>query len=261
MKLIVNLLFMDTTQIAHFVPFTAFVQISIAFNFGLFYLERKHSMVKISEMFHEAFLHIIRLFTNEAMMQEKRYKDSKSKSKKEFSKEDFKIYKEVYDYRIELTTKMNQLLYSKFLQPLGIIFGCFGLLLVWNLCMLDHGEFYLNFILISGEITLVLGLFIFIRALCLQDTRPHTLSYSFIYLLLIGVCFYCIKNDAFFHVIVNTESILHAYFLLSYLPILLFVGFLIFHYLSRMPILFKLVSKTKELHKILDVKSKRNRKP
>lgn len=116
----------------------------------------------------------------------------------------------------------------------------------------------MDFLLVSGQITLLYGLIVFFSLLYNKGNNAHVLSVTFIYILLLWGCYRMIKNDWIFHCINKADIFywFHCILLLSYLPFISFMGVLIVHYAKRIPILWKLIKGTKELHVLIDSKCK-----
>lgn len=245
---------MDEHLISHFVAFTAFVQLAVAFNFGLLYLERKSSTVKFRDLFHEGFLSLMDMFLKAAGREMRRYREDNA------TQEERSAYYNVRDLRIELTTKANALIHFKFLQPLGMVYGIFGIIQLFNLCMLDRGVFYADYFLLSGQMTFIYGLIILSWHLCGKGNNPHVLLATFIYIIGLLGCWVLIKYDCIYRCIdeQNFSIWLHILLLLSYLPFVYLLCVLVIHYARRFPILRRLVKGTKTLHVLMDNKKRGN---
>lgn len=239
---------------SHFVVFTAFVQLTVAFNFGLLYIERKSSTVKFRDMFHEGFLFLIGYFLRAAGSEKQRYRENNA------TQDEREAYFYVRDMQTELTIKENNIIRFKFLQPLGMVYGLLGIIQLFSLCMFDYGVFYVDFFLVSGQITFLYGLIILIWSLCKKGNNPHVLTVTFIYVLGIFVCYCLVEADCIFHYITENEIScwVHCLLILSYFPFAYFILFLTWHYAKRFPVLVKLVKGTKKLHRLMDEKRERS---
>ncbi|MBQ0075474.1 MAG: hypothetical protein KBT34_14940 [Prevotella sp.] len=241
---------MEESLVSHFGVFTAFVQLSVAFNFSLLYLERKSSMVRISDMIHDAFISLINIPLGYAANEQKRYREDNASDKERAA------YISLRDQKTKVTTKANALVRFRFLQSLGSIMGVFGILQLLNLSMLDRGQFYTDFMLVSGEFTLVYSLFLFC-ILLREGKNPHVVPSLLIYFFIVFLSFVLVKFDCFFHCIDNIARVIHWLLLLAYLPFLLFFGYLLCHYAKRIPLLFVMHKQTKRLHMLMDAKRDR----
>lgn len=241
---------MEESLVSHFVVFTAFVQLSVAFNFSLLYLERKSSMVRFSDMIHDAFISLISIFLSYATSEQKRYREDNATDHERAA------YISLRDQKTKVVTKANALVRFRFLQSLGTIMGVFGILQLLNLSMLDRGQFYTNFMLVSGELTLVYSLLLF--CILLQEGKnPHVIPSLFFYLLIVFLSFILVKFDCLFHCIDNVTKFIHWSLLLAYLPFLLFLGYLLCHYAKRIPLVIIMQKQTKHLHNLMDAKRDR----
>ena len=134
-------------------------------------------------------------------------------------------YYNVRDLRTELTCKTNELIHFKFLQSLGMIYGIWGIIQLFFICMLDWGIFYVDFFLISGQMTFIYSMIIFICLLLQKGTNPHILTTAILYFIVLIGCYIFITQDWILHCIAENDVSLcfHCFFLMSYLP---FVSYL-----------------------------------
>lgn len=204
---------------SHFIAFTAFIQLTVAFNFGLLYIERKSSMVKFRDLFHDGYLSFIDIPLKAGGREMKRYRE------KNATDEEREAYYNVRDLRTELTCKTNELIHFKFLQSLGMIYGIWGIIQLFFICMLDWGIFYVDFFLISGQMTFIYSMIIFICLLLQKGTNPHILTTAILYFIVLIGCYIFITQDWILHCIAENDVSLcfHCFFLMSYLP---FVSYL-----------------------------------
>lgn len=243
---------MEESLVSHFVVFTAFVQLSVAFNFSLLYLERKSSMVRFSDIIHDAFISLIGIFLDYATYELKRYRNDNALA------EECEAYIALRDQKTKVTRKDNALVCFRFLQALGVVMGVFAILQLLNLSMLDRGQFYTDFLLVSGQFTLVYSLALFV-ILLRNGTNPHVTPSLVIYILGIFLSLTLVKHGYFFHCIENTTTTIHWLLLLAYLPFLLFIVYLVCHYIKRIPLVLVMRKQTKHLHNLMDAKRKRQK--
>lgn len=211
-------------------------------------------MVRFSDMFHDAFMSAIRFFLNYASNEQKRYReDNAIETERE-------AYYALRDQKTKVTIKTNTIVHFRYLQPLGLVMGFLGILQLLNLSMLDRGQFYTDFLLVSGQYTFVYSLILF----CLLNTEgrnPHVIPSFILYIIGLVVCFVMVKFNWVFSYIENTARFIHWLLLVAYLPFVLFCGHLMLHYLRRIPQIIVMVRHTKVLHKLMEVKketTKRN---
>lgn len=240
---------MNEVTLSYYLSFFAFVQVAVALDFGFMYMERKSSAMRLSDMFYDGFVNLVKLFTSHAGDVLKRVR------KETDSEEILDGYDELQRTKTCVIGKTDAILQLGFLKPMGVVAGIYALLILYIVCMFGKDTYYENLFLVLSEITLAFMTFVFVYIGCFKKSS-HVLRYVFAYiaLLAVGACF--VNKGWIFEYVTDFESWYNHFLLLPYLPVVLFVVYMIVMYTYRIPKVIKMIHQTRKLGKLLEMKKK-----
>lgn len=214
-------------QSSHYIAFTAFVQLAVALNFGLVYLDRRSSLLGLKRRLFSTYRAGKTPIVAKVANILKRYKGDQT-----YSLEVDNAHTKVKEYHSIVTSEWDDEHELSFFPALGAVYGFYSLALLYLVCFFDMpGKelYYQNQFLALSQVTLVFSLLMVVRSWCKNtSTRivPTILLYSVV--AVAGWIFtfrgwtYTCEMDFATHY--------HWYMLLAYLPII--------YYIIRIVVLF-----------------------
>lgn len=245
---------MSEELLSHYISFFAFIQVAVALDFGFMYMERKSSAMRLSDMFYDGFINLVRLFTSHAGDVMRRVR------KETDSNEILEGYDNLKRTKTRVINKTDALQQLGFLKPMGVIAGIYALLILYIVCMFRKEAYYEDLFLVLSEITLAVMSIVFLSIGCFKRS-PHVLRYVFGYVasLVVGGCI--VVKGWVFEYVTNFESWFHWFMFLPYLPVLLFISYMVVMYLCRISDVLKMIYQTIKLGKLLKIKKRSHDRP
>ena len=207
-------------QPSHYIAFTAFVQLAVALNFGLVYLDRRSSLLGLKrKLFSTYRAGRTPVVANVANIL-KRYKGGKT-----YSIEVDNAHTKVKEYHSIVTSEWEDEHELSFFPALGAVHGFYSLVLLFLVCFFDipgNELYYQSQFLTLSQLTLAFSLLLILRSWNKNISTkivPTILLYA-----IIAVCgwMFTVKGLVFqcdmeFHIHY------HWYMLMAYLPIIYYI--------------------------------------
>ena len=175
-------------DIQYYLTFLTFIQVAIAFDFGMLYLDRKSNLMMIQDSWLEFLRRFYPKTIKAASVQLQRCRETMSDAIK-VQRDDLKRMKEAFGKRY-LKEEL-----SKFLPGLGFSSGCFGMfLLIWlPMCARGWNEHRMDLLAVAMQATLFAQVLYVIAYVCSKQVRETILGIlliiPFVAIYLIGFCF------------------------------------------------------------------------
>ena len=158
-------------DIQYYLTFLTFIQVAIAFDFGMLYLDRKSNLMMIQDSWLEFLRRFYPKTMKAASVQLQRCRETISEAIK-VQRDDLKRMKEAFGKRY-LKEEI-----SKFLPGLGGSSGCFGMfLLIWlPMCARGWNEHRMDLLAIAMQATLFAQILYVIAYACSKQVRETILG-------------------------------------------------------------------------------------
>lgn len=158
-------------DIQYYLTFLTFIQVAIAFDFGMLYLDRKSNLMMIQDSWLEFLRRFYPKTIKAASVQLQRCRETMSEAIK-VQRDDLKRMKEVFGKRYQKEE------ISKFLPGLGFSSGCFGMfLLIWlPMCARSCHEYRMDLLAVAMQATLFAQVLYVIAYICSKQVRETILG-------------------------------------------------------------------------------------
>ena len=231
--------------LSYCISFLTFIQFAIALDFGFMYLERKSSVDRLSDKFYDGYKNIINFAIEHAQCEIDRNRRKNATDNILMERDLLKRTKD------KVLTKTDSLSQLGFLSPIGVVAGIYGVGSLYVVCLFGRDEFYQDLFLVNSEITLVTIFFIFVLiGLC--KCRPHVLRYAFLYVIALLVGLLMLFNGWCLAFVTNFELWFNCFVIIPYLPVILFIIFLVYIYAKRIPMVINMIKHTRILHSLFE---------
>ena len=213
---------------SHYIAFTAFVQLAVALNFGLVYLDRRSGLIQLKRKLFGSYRASNNVFVYGTGNILKRYRSNHNYPDKiELA------HTKAKQYHTKVTADWNDEYEISFFPALGVVCGLYGLAVLYLVCFFDmlpeRLAFYENHFLVLSQVTLVFSSLLTLRSWNkAKVTRIVPVSLLYVVVAVISWWFcskgWTIRLDMAF------AQHFHWYMLLTYLPII--------YYLLRVAVVF-----------------------
>lgn len=212
------------SDIQYYLTFLTFIQIIVAFDFGMLYLDRRSKLMMIQDSWIDLLKRFFPRTLNEASHQLQRCRITMS-DEIIVQRDDLKRMKEAFGKKY-----MKEEI-SKFLPGLGFSSGCFGLfLLLWlPFCAKGWGKCQIDVLAVSMQATLFAQVLYVIAYICSKPVRETLLgillpiAYFTIYILIFswtGVLWRCCTSDIIFYCSLGVPLIPIVAYVILLLPMI-----------------------------------------
>ena len=218
-------------QYSHYIAFTAFIQLAVALDFGLVYLDRRSSLLglkrKLFSTYRAGKTPIVAKVANIL----KRYKGDQI-----YSFEVDNAHTKVKEYHSVVTSEWEDEHELSFFPALGAVCGFYSLALLYLVCffdMPDKEQYYQNQFLTLSQLTLAFSLLMIVRS-WRKDASTKMVPTILLYTLGVVAGWIFTSHGWVYICEMDFAAHYHWYMLLTYLPII--------YYIVRIVVLF--ISKT-----------------
>lgn len=207
-------------QISHYLAFTAFIQLAVALNFGLVFLDSRSGLLRLKrKLFNNYKASNTRVVGRVANIL-KRYR-----SDHDYDPDTERAHTKTKQYHSIVTSDWDDEQEISFFPALGVIYGFYSLTLLFLICFFDvsyDSLFYQNQFLILSQVTMAFSVVLIIRSWC-KNTVTHITRATLIYIFFGAVGWICCCHGWMFDCDISFSRLYHWYILLSYLPIIYYV--------------------------------------
>jgi len=214
-------------QSSHYIAFAAFVQLAVALNFGLVYLDRRSSLLglkrKLFCTYRAGKTPIVAKVANIL----KRYKGYQT-----YSLEVENAHTKVKEYHAIVTSEWEDEHELSFFPALGAVYGFYSLALLYLACFFDMpGKelYYQNQFLTLSQLTLIFSLLMIVRSWW-KDKSTKIVPTIILYIVVAIAGWFFTVHGWVYTCEMDFAAHYHCYMLLAYLPII--------YYLARIVVLF-----------------------
>lgn len=236
---------MNSNFLPHCVSLLAFVQVAIALDFGLMYVERKSSTIRISEMIYEEYRRMIKFFTDPATSALRRYRTTIE------SKHVLEIHDNLKRTKTKVETQTDDVMLLNVVRPLGVIAGLYGLFVLYFVCQMDMSEKNVDVFLVISQLTAVYMILLYVLHLVLP-CPVYVILCALIYLIIVALGGLIAWKGWTWACITNVRLWFDCMVFLPYAPIVVFIFHAIGRYLCRIKSIWKMRTYTKAFNESLD---------
>ena len=216
---------------SHYIAFTAFVQLAVALNFGLVYLDRRSGLLQLKRKLFGTYKARDNVLVNATANILKRYRSDHT-----YSDEIEHAHTKAKLYHTKVTADWYDEYEISFFPALGVVYGLYSLFVLYLVCFFDMPSdrlaFYENQFLVLSQVTLVFSLLLILRSWSkAKITRivPTCLLYVFV----ASVGWWLCGKGWVIHFDLAFSRHFHWYMLLTYLPIFYYILRIVFVFLRK----------------------------
>lgn len=207
-------------QPSHFIAFAAFVQLAVALNFGLVYLDRKSSLLGLKrKLFSTYRAGKNRSVANVANIL-KRYKGNLA-----YSEDVENAHTKAKEYHAIVTSEWDDEHELSFLPALGVVYGFYGLALLYLVCFFDIPcleMYYQNQFLTLSQLTLAFSVLMIVRS-WRKSVSTKIVPVMLLYLAVVIVGWVFTASGRVISCKMEFATHYHWYMLMAYLPIIYYI--------------------------------------
>lgn len=212
---------------SHYVAFAAFIQLAVALNFGLVYLDRQSGLLGLKRKLFSTYKAGKTLAVANVANILKRYKSNKS-----YSKEVDNAHTKAKEYHAIVTSEWDDEHELSFFPALGVVYGFYCLALLFLVCFFDIPNqelYYQNQFLTLSQLTLLFSVLMIVRSW--QKNKSTKIVPAILFYLLIAIAGWVFTAQGWvFRCEMKFYAHYHWYMLMAYLPII--------YYFLRVVIIF-----------------------
>lgn len=223
---------------SHYIAFAAFVQLAVALNFGLVYLDRNSKLLGLKRKLFSTY----RAGNTPAVANVanilKRYESNKSYSKKVDN-----LHTKVKEYHATVTSEWDDEHELSFFPALGVVYGFYGLALLFLMCFFDipgREIYYQNQFLTLSQLTLVFSVLLIVRS-WRKNISTKIVPTLLLYLLIAGGGWLFTCQGWVFSCEMEFAAHFHWYMIMAYLPIIYYFLRVIIIFAHKTSFIFPMV--------------------
>ena len=206
---------------SHYIAFTAFVQLAVALNFGLVYLDRRSGLIQLKRKLFRTYRASNNVVVQEAANTLKRYRRNRS-----YSDEIEHAHTKAKQYHTIVTSDWDDEHELSFLPTLGVIYGFYGLAVLYLVGFFevtpDKVLFYENEFLVMSQVTLLFSIFLILRSK--NKTKiTRIVPACILYFVVVALGWWFCSKGWIFECDMVFPKHYHWYMLLVYLPIIYYI--------------------------------------
>lgn len=206
---------------SHYIAFTAFVQLAVALNFGLVYLDRRSGLIQLKRKLFRTYRASNNVVVQEAANTLKRYRRNRS-----YSDEIEHAHTKTKQYHTIVTSDWDDEHELSFFPTLGVIYGFYGLAVLFLVSFFemtpDKVLFYENEFLVMSQVTLLFSIFLILRSKNKTKTT-RIVPTCILYFVAVALGWWLCSRGWIFECDMVFPHHFHWYVLLSYLPIIYYI--------------------------------------
>lgn len=225
-------------QPSHFIAFTSIIQLAVALNFGLVYLDRRSGLLRLKRRLFNNYKAGDTLVVGRVSKVLKRYRNNN-----EYTPEIERAHTKAKQYYTIVTADWDDEHEISFFPSIGIIYGIYSLALLFIVGFFDVHEnlcFYHNLFLFLSQITLLFSILLIFRS-WRRGTVTRIIPSTLIYLCLLIVGGLCCWKGCFFEGVKNFSRHYHWYVFMTYLPIIYYFLRILLIYCRKSLYIFPMV--------------------
>ena len=212
---------------SHYISFAAFIQLAVALNFGLVYLDRRSSLLGLKrKLFSTYRAGKAPVIANVANIL-RRYKGHQT-----YSYEVEHAHTKVKEYHAIVTSEWDDEHELSFFPSLGVIYGFYSLAILYLMCFFDMPDreySFQNQFLTLSQLTLSFSIVLIVRS-WFNGKTTKIVPTTLLYIIVAIAGWICTANDIVFQCDLKFYAHYHWYMLMAYLPVI--------YYVARILILF-----------------------
>ena len=215
---------------SHYLGFCAFIQLSVALNFGLVYLDRRSSLLQLKRRLFDVYKAGNNSRVDKVSKILKKYKKNTN-----YPRIVERYHTKTKQYHSIVTSDWDDEHEISFFPALGVIYGFYSIALLFLVCFFDLPDtewFYHNQFLTLSQLTVIFSLLMIIRS-WKKDVKTKIIPTCLLYAGLTAIGWFCCKNGWVFFTDIDFTYHYHWYVLLSYLPIVYCVVRIILIFLRK----------------------------
>lgn len=205
---------------SHYISFAAFVQLAVALNFGLVYLDRRSSLLGLKRRLFSTYrAGRTPVVANVANIL-KRYKSDKA-----YTIEVDNVHTKVKEYHAIVTSEWDDEHELSFFPALGVVYGFYSLTLLFLVCFFDMSGremYYQNQFLILSQLTFVFSVLMIVRS-WRNKASTKIVPTILLYILVAVLGWIFTTRGWMFYCEMEFSSHYHWYILMVYLPIVYYI--------------------------------------
>ena len=206
---------------SHYIAFTAFVQLAVALNFGLVYLDRRSGLIQLKRKLFRTFRASNNVLVHEAANTLKRYRGNQS-----YSNEIELAHTKAKQYHSIVTSDWDDEHEISFFPALGVIYGFYGLAVLYLVCFFemtpDKVFFYENEFLVMSQVTLLFSIVLILRSK-IKTKTTKIVPTCILYFVAVALGWWFCSKGWMFDCDMVFPRHFHWYMLLAYLPIIYYI--------------------------------------